>query len=205
MRKGEMTVRSLLSGYSSVWLRWVLASATGWVVGWSIAFFLFELLGSIVYVNGDGLLAYVALPSIGISLGMLQWLVLKHHLPQAGWWILASLVGYLGAIPVVRSPNVLVVSPESLLDDAVFLFILGAVVGIPQWLVLRRHYSRSFWWVLVSTLWWMSLLIIVANPVSSLVEFIGFSGIIGAISGAVSGFFLIWLIRERSSEEIAHR
>ena len=200
-----MMDRSFLSGYSSVWLGWVLASTIGWVIGFGIGFFLFDQIGSIVYIDGDELLAYVALPSIGISLGMLQWLVLRHQLPQAGWWILASLVGYLGALAVVRSPNVLIVTPESLLDDAAFFFILGVVVGIPQWLVLRRHYSKSFWWVLISTFGWMGFLLVVANPLSSLVEFIGFSGIIGAISGAVSGFFLIWLMNERSSEEIARR
>ncbi len=205
MRKGEMAVRNWLSGYSSVWLGWVLASTTGWVLGWIAGFALYATLGSMVYVHDDRLLTYVTLPSIGMALGMLQWLVLRQHLPRAGLWIVANLVGYLGAIVVVRSANALMMAAEGLLDDAAFFFIMGAVVGIPQWLVLRRHYAKSFLWVVVSTLWWLGLLILVANPVSSAVDFMGFGAIIGAVSGAATGFLLIWLMKERTSREIVPR
>jgi hypothetical protein len=85
------------------------------------------------------------------------------------------------------------------LDDAVLFFLMGAAVGTPQWLILRRHYPKSFSWVLVSSLWWMGFLVFVANPASSIEEFLGFSMIIGGISGAATGLLLIWFMKARRS------
>jgi len=37
---------------------------------------------------------------LGAWMGILQWLVLKRHFPHAGWWILASVGGWVAGIPV---------------------------------------------------------------------------------------------------------
>jgi len=56
----------------SFWLQWALASAVGWVIGWSAGE---EAIG-------------------GAAVGVAQWLVLRRQVRRAGWWVLASAVGW---------------------------------------------------------------------------------------------------------------
>lgn len=62
------------------------------VVGLSVSFFTLEIQG---IAGGYGMATIIL---IGVLLGWLlvgtlQWLVLRTHLPRAGWWILGSTVG----------------------------------------------------------------------------------------------------------------
>ncbi|MBW4615020.1 MAG: protein kinase [Desmonostoc vinosum HA7617-LM4] len=61
-------------------------------------------------------------------------------------WVLANIFGYIGGVYLI--------SPISnIAGDSIpgFAF-LGLVVGILQWIVLRRQVSVSLWWVLPTTL-----------------------------------------------------
>jgi len=42
---------------------------------------------------------YVGVSIFGIALGVLQWVVLRTNVPNAGWWILVSTVGWAVALP----------------------------------------------------------------------------------------------------------
>ena len=44
------------------------------------------------WVAGTGL--------FGTAAGVLQWLVLRGQVPGAGWWVLASTVGWVAGIPM---------------------------------------------------------------------------------------------------------
>ena len=37
---------------------------------------------------------------IGLVAGVLQWLVLRQTVARAGWWVLASTVGWVAGIPI---------------------------------------------------------------------------------------------------------
>jgi hypothetical protein len=195
----EMKILGLPSERLSLWLKWVSAGAMGWILGLILGLFLFDLLGSMVYLTDDSLLTYVALPSIGISLGVSQLLILQRHVPRAWWWVLVCLAGYTAAAGIAHVPDIFLVDSTSLADDAAVFLLLGAVIGIPQWLFLRRHYTRALPWIFVNIIAWMGFLVAVAHPLSSLLEFIGFIGIIGAVLGAGSGLLFVFLMRERPS------
>jgi hypothetical protein len=76
---------------------------------------------------------------------------------QVGWsfwlgWVLVNTVGLAGSFIVAGAVGVVVDYAEGsvmgiILSGAVF----GALLGVVQWLVLRRRVSRSGWWVLAST------------------------------------------------------
>ena len=81
------------------WLWWALASAVAWGVGGPM--------GMAVGSFGDIIVAgFMGAALGGIVAGMLQWLVLRRQLARAGWWVLASTMGWVvggflsGAVPV---------------------------------------------------------------------------------------------------------
>jgi len=125
------------------WLQWVLATTLGWIVGWAVT----------------GELA------VGAVIGIAQWLVLRPQVHQAGWWILASTIGWAMGTAVVM----VVFPPEpGVLAGA----LLGAMIGLAQWFVLRRWVRQAGWWPITSMLGWT----------------IGLTGIMGAsLTGAVVG------------------
>lgn len=84
--------------------------------------------------------------------------------PKAGWWfwlcwVLANTIGAVAFLPA--SLYMLIVANISLTFQswtiAIVLMslggaVLGAVIGLAQWLVLRTHLPRSRWWLLATSL-----------------------------------------------------
>lgn len=67
---------------------WVLATAGGWLLGMFLVM-AFLWLHWMVIAQMD--LTFIVM---GISIGLAQWLVLRHRLPGAGWWPVANLLGW---------------------------------------------------------------------------------------------------------------
>jgi len=134
-------VGAWLAGWP-LWLQWAVASTLGWVIG--------DIAREVVDLPGGAFLA-------GAIVGGMQWLVLRAHVRQAGWWVLASAAGAGLTGLVVESLLV-----DTGLLDRVWLLswgagvllmgaTVGAVVGAAQWVVLRRWVRRAGWWVLASS------------------------------------------------------
>lgn len=84
---------------------------------------------------------------------------------------------------------------------------VGFIVGLAQWLVLKRFLQRAQWWILASTLGWMGIFFTLCNlfytpilnngPVLQTVidtdVFSGVAGLLGA--GALMGLFQ-WLLMD---------
>lgn len=71
--------------------KWIVASAVGWAAGWAIAM--------LVVPSDSRLLAGIVL---GTTAGIAQWLVLRHEVQWAGWWIAVSPLAWatgLGLLP----------------------------------------------------------------------------------------------------------
>ena len=149
-----------------------------------------------------------------------QWLVLRRYIRHIGWWLPVSVWGWLivififrvgvgdwifamvpggelevGGVPVnmqVFWASVLVRLPE------------WAVIGVGQWLVLRRHFQPASWWVLASA---------AGGAVKGGVELVigtVAGGLPGAIAGslgygAVTGVALVWLLKPRIQERQLRR
>jgi hypothetical protein len=79
------------------WLQWVLATIVGFIGGFLIGFVLASI------ITGDdieigvlrGILGYSILGAgFGSMVSLMQRLVLRRHISRAGWWVLASTVGF---------------------------------------------------------------------------------------------------------------
>jgi hypothetical protein len=186
------TVERAQAGWG-FWLRWVLASAVGGVMGGAmgvgviIFMFLMALGGTefgSVFVASFGTVFGIV---VGALIGIAQWLVLRRHISQAGWWVLASTAGGAmgGAVSFLGIMTVGGAEAEAVVKA-------GASVGIAQWPGLRRHVSRAGWWVLASSVGWA----VIMGGGFTTGSFV--SGIsVGMITvGMITGGALVWLLRQ---------
>jgi hypothetical protein len=79
--------------YQAAW--WALSTAVGWFVGAAVAMTVTDSAGRMV---GTGTMQNaITFGSIGMALGIAQWLILRGQVPRAWWWVVASMVGWMGA------------------------------------------------------------------------------------------------------------
>ena len=138
----------------------------------------------------------------GIVVGSLQWLALRGRLSRASQWIGTTVLG-LGVIHAVGDGL-----PDPIAIPTVQA-IGGIVLGIMQWLLLRREFSRAGWWVLASIAGWLiglSLGLAIADAIGLMglawTPTVGITqhGVVGVVTGIVSGLMtggaLVWLLRD---------
>jgi hypothetical protein len=115
----------------------------------------------------------------GLSIAFFQWLVLRREFQGIRSWIAATTLGFasLGILPLIAGilrPDwpawaftlildgkfhwLARVMPDwplaAWLPGAVTLTMFGAVLGILQWIVLRKHCQSAAYWILISTAGW---------------------------------------------------
>jgi hypothetical protein len=180
----------LTSTERNLGLQWVAANIVGWVVGFAVC----EALKTIVTtVFVDGLV-------IGTAIGFAQWLVLRRGISSVGWWVGFSIIGF--GLGKALSEAVAPATP-TVLDYGLSGAVIGASVGLAQWLVLRQHVSAAGWWVPATILAWVAgwSLIGLAEKSAGLptlgVYLVGAIGAAGA--GIVTGAALLWLLRTRAA------
>lgn len=145
-----------------LWRAWAVATALGELVGFvapTLAGVGIAALGLPDPAMAVGVTLAGSLE--GAALGYAQALVLRRHLPAVSGraWVLASALGAVVAYAIGMLPSSIGdfsrFSPAQL---ALGGGTLGAVfllsMGLPQWLVLRRHLPRAGWWVGANALAW---------------------------------------------------
>jgi hypothetical protein len=139
---------------SFFWLQWILATALGWILG-------------------SLLLPYISAFAAGVGAGIMQWPVLYHRIPRAWRWPVATAIAWVGG-----SLLLLIAVPA---DVQILLagLLLGPIVGLAQWLILRREVYWAGWWIVISTIAWITGLTLLPGILST-----------GALAGALTGLAL---------------
>lgn len=120
----------------SFWLLWVAMNTLGYAAWWSTLL----TVGHSAVWSSQWILA-------GIFVGVMQWAVLRHRLSEVGWWVPATIVGY-GIVEFVQRVAFESGGPVS---SSIGLWgVAGGVVGVCQWIVLRRQVSKAVLWVVAS-------------------------------------------------------
>jgi len=183
------------------WLQWVLASIVGW---WALSLpvsAIAPVVGAMPVVSGS---------IVGAGVGIMQWLVLRRRFHRAGWWVLASTMGW--AVGWAVGQNLIepvtmflakyeeALGGRSVVTLSVLGVMVGGVAGIMQWFVLRRWVYRAGWWILANIVGWTTGF--VAGPVvvaalwtSGVLATVMGGVILGAVPGAITGMTLVWLSR----------
>ncbi|OQY20848.1 MAG: hypothetical protein B6I35_09860 [Anaerolineaceae bacterium 4572_32.2] len=154
-----MTERDRFTFDSALWFQWIMATTLGW------------LLGYLIFPN---------LPAIsaGVGVGVLQWPILYRRISRAWRWPLITALAWLaGSI-------LLVVTTPAGLQFLLSGLFLGPIVGLAQWLILRREVRWAGWWIIISAIAWITGLTLVPGILAT-----------GAMVGAISGIALELLLR----------
>ena len=152
---------------------WVVLSAISFliagVITWTLMSQIVKVVGGTIKLEGqthiteDFLGFYVLLPVLGLVTGSLQYLLLRRYLSRMGWWIAATVLGWL--LPAVVLG--LFVLFSTTLSSALFFALIGGSIGLVQWLVLRQHVRRAALWILASVLGWGGAILVSGETISS--------------------------------------
>lgn len=155
---------------------WLIATTFGWLIGVIVSeSFVADLLTVIILslppfslLLSNKIGQFVGLLSwgmviqsvhwglIGLITSYFQWWVVHRRFLWSKLWIVVSVGGWVGGgmlCALWRSVDTffLETSQQSVPVSAFFiqLAIIGTTVGVAEWLVLRRFYLWSGWWVIV--------------------------------------------------------
>lgn len=142
-----------------LWWQWILANAISETVGLRTTL----LIGAFLLVQTEPIIGAIPVAMLRVLAGMLiegsvvgtaQWLVLRRPLQKMRWraWVLATALGAgvawtLGMIPstlMFAAPDTGAGAPGQVSDLVIYALAAGlalaagALLGAPQWLVLRR-------------------------------------------------------------------
>jgi hypothetical protein len=217
-----------------LWFQWILANTVAETIGLGGTF----LIGAFLLLQAENTIGAVPAAALGVLAGTLiegsvvgtaQWLVLRRPLQKIRWrvWALATALGACVAWTLGMIPSTFMSfgsdtggAASAQMSDLVMYalaaamgIVLGTILGVPQWLVLRRHLPKAGWWVGANALAWMVGMVVVfigtsfipaegiTLPVALLLLL--FVLVAGAAVGAVHGLVLIWLLRLRRLHAMA--
>lgn len=211
------------------WGKWVLANAVAELVGlgtssllWVLFFFGMEqalgtLLAALIVVIGSTLLE-------GSAVGVAQGQLLRQVLPKLTirqWWI-ATMIGALIAWTLGMMPSTLIslatdatsattdAAPPEMSDALMYSLaalmglVLGPILALPQWWVLRNCVAKAWQWIPANAVAWavgMPVIFVAMSfvpagdlTVGTILLLITGLALAGAVVGAVHGFVLVRLL-----------
>jgi hypothetical protein len=121
--------------------------------------------GDYIYVDGvrhiteDYLGIYTFIPIVGLLTGVLQYWLLRRYLPHMGWWVAATIGGWLLGVFLSLIPSWLNWTNPLFNLDLAFI-VMGLSIGVVQWLLLRRRLPRAGWWIGANVAGWGLLALI---------------------------------------------
>ncbi len=158
-----LILRNYIKIKKTTW--WILASSLGWIAG-LIAWGLF---GEAVYYWWDLPRMPINGAMIGAGLGLAQWFILRRQFRHAGWWVLTNAVawGFVFWLESVFS-SIILFGKRGIVQELWFTLertwrevttgaMLGTMIGIAQWAVLRRSLQKAEWWILLNAVVWACL------------------------------------------------
>lgn len=190
--RGDISMEQAKAGYDwKYWGWWVLANILGWGACAS----------STIFVTGlvDGRNGELWMILSAFLIGLAQWLVLARRFSLSGWLIPAYGLGWYTGLWLGMNLGFLTPEPFSMGAAG------GALVGVIQWLGMRRGLHRSLIWIptMIATSLlgcWLGVMAGVSAYNTASVGRVAAYAIGGAVAGAVigmlSGFILITLIRQ---------
>ena len=145
---------------SWIW-RWTLLTTAAILAGrllkapfTALLLFLYTLgtkIGIVSDFNGDFLELVGFFCGFAISYATSQWLMLRKYLPLVRSWFLATGVGLLVA-GILLGIFISVWDTYIPFGSAVFSLLIGTVVGIAQWVVLRKVLQNAIWILVIDIL-----------------------------------------------------
>jgi hypothetical protein len=175
---------------------WMAATAVGSFMALLVAQILLLTIEEIARLSADEVLLG---GTLGLLLGIGQWLALRSRLPRSGRWIVYSFVG--GVVVGLAAHQA-----GNRADSVAAFGAYGIIMGAFQWVVLRGLLRRSALWIPAngiawavgsqSIVWIDRIALGTAWPFGELLTVAVMYGLLGAMIGAITGALLAWLIHQ---------
>lgn len=209
-----------------IWRQWLFANSIGELVGLGLSAMvgvgIVALLSWWLGTVSPLLIAVIVVAAgviEGVIVGVAQWLVLQHLLPHLPLtkWVKATAAGAfiawaLGMVPstlidmgsVAGTSEMMTIPPgvEYLLAAGMGA-VLGPILGVVQWWVLREYVHQAWWWIAAQSLAWAAgmttiFLVVGVLPMDGGMAWIALAfalaGLVaGGVVGAIHGLVLIRL------------
>lgn len=164
---------------------WITLNALCIPIAWGITIIVItqieKVIGGTIQVNGqtriteDYLASFVLFPLLGLITGLSQYLLLRRYLAKVGWWVVATFLGWILPFTIMQLVFTLFPIGEknfaSILRTLIF-FLMGGLLGLIQWFVLRKRIQDAGWWILANSLGWGLAIWItggdISNPLANL-------------------------------------
>ena len=164
-----------------------------------------RLIGDWITINGqrhiteDYLFIYFFPPAIWLATSLLQYTLLRRHLPKMGGWILVTGLGWVLLFVVVKWIDLFFghfLGENSNWNP--IITVIGVCIGFAQWLLLRRRLPKAVWWILASALGWGAIGLLVGLPFTNFIDITSL-GFLPAITTALCW----WLLFRHRSQTIS--
>jgi len=192
---------------SWIW-RWTLLTTAAFPAGWilkapftALLLFLHNLgvkIGIISGVRGDSLELIGFFAGLALSYATIQWLMLRKYLPLVQSWFLGTGIGLLVA-GILLGIFVTVWDTFIPFGSAYFFLLIGTIVGLVQWAVLRKVLRNAIW-ILVIDIITASSYLLAGRSISSIIELV----IILMLPGLFTGVG-IWMLLKQSLPAVTHK
>jgi hypothetical protein len=135
---------------------------------------------------------------IGLGTGLYQRSLLKKVFNVSSSWIYTLVIGFAVTELIVciilwqlglNRYELRFIEFKPLPESLIFASA-GLIIGLSQWTILRRFFSRSIYWVLASTLGWG--ICVFVTQISIWAFFIG-----ALLYGVITSATLMWVLRKR--------
>jgi hypothetical protein len=174
-------------------LIWIAANLLGFI-SMSVLVIALPILKSIPGIVASTLI--VTLP-----IGFAQWLVLRRLLHISAVWVLTLPIGlFLFLLLSTAIPESLgqTVDGESTLTLTAMYIVMGAAMGLSQWLILRRKFSQAVLWIGGSSLGvGLGFGLVLVTGLINQSEFISYVAVVLVYSIA-TGSILAWLLLHKA-------
>ena len=139
------------------------------------------------------------LVSLALTLSLVQWYLLRNFLPQARLWFLVTGASVLfgGLVTGLVLLGSSMQNRDPFLIMAALLLSVGLVLGLAQWLYLRRFLPNAFWIIFIDVLAAGSILV-AGRTYTSLAELAVF-----ILPGAITGLGL-WLLLGKTQPRMSN-
>ncbi|CAA9306850.1 MAG: hypothetical protein AVDCRST_MAG77-6143 [uncultured Chloroflexi bacterium] len=190
-----------------LWLRWMLATLFSWTAAYAVA-------GAIAGATGqqESVAAQASGYAFSILTALLQWLVLRPHLPRAWRWLPVSLAaialgGVIAQVWKAAAPGMGI--RGGMADWTVLLLSEALPLAVCQWLLLRTEAQRAWRWLIAYAVWVVLMLPLgmwndpdgpaITAGTEAMIGY-GVGGalvglVMGFLLGAITGAEIVWLLR----------
>ncbi len=188
--------------WQQFWLRWTLFTVAGEGLGFLLSIIVIILLLRFGQIPPQpALLGFIAGTTLGATVGLAQWFVIKDRLPQPMGWVAATGLGWgIGQVLALFITQYL----GGAWGGLAAMIALGGSIGLAQlWVIRSLLPERSGWlwpltWI-VAIGFGRLLGLALAGMIGQFWGIVAAVGVGAAVNGLITGNNLAWLLRQQQN------